>query len=74
MSLAPQVVRFIRARKPAEVSRPRVPLTLYGVAVYRVTKGGDFDLKTWTGHGGVAYTLDVERGAIRSNQAGGGIY
>jgi len=67
-------VYFIRARKPAEVSRPGIPLTLYGVAVYRVSKGGDFDLKTWTGHGGVAYMLDVENGAIRSTQAGGGIY
>jgi hypothetical protein len=44
------------------------------MAVYRVPKGGDFDLKTWTGQGGVAYTLDVENGAIRSTQAGGGIY
>ena len=67
-------VYFIRARKPAEVSKPGVPLTFHGVSVYRVPKGGDFDLKTWTGHGGVAYTLDVEGGAIRSNQAGGGIY
>jgi hypothetical protein len=64
----------MRARKPAEASRSGLPLTLYGVAVYRVSKGGDFDLKTWTGHGGVAYALDVENGAIRSTQAGGGIY
>jgi cyanophycinase-like exopeptidase len=67
-------VYFIRARKPCEVSRPGAPLTLYGVAVYRVSRGGDFDLKTWTGHGGVAYMLDVENGAIRSSQAGGGVY
>ena len=67
-------VYFIRARKPAEVLKPGAPLTIHGVAVYRVPKGGDFDLKTWTGHGGVAYTLDVESGAIRSTQPGGGIY
>ena len=67
-------VYFIRARKPCEVSRPGAPLTLYGVAAYRVSRGGDFDLKTWTGHGGVAYMLDVENGAIRSSQAGGGVY
>jgi hypothetical protein len=42
--------------------------------VYRVPKGGDFDLRAWTGHGGVAYTLDVENGAIRSTQPGGSIY
>ena len=67
-------VYFIRARKPAEVCQPGTPLTFHGVAVYRVPQGGDFDLKAWTGHGGVAYTLDVENGAIRSTQPGGGIY
>jgi cyanophycinase len=67
-------VYFIRARKPAEVSKPGVPLTFHGLAVYRVPKGGDFDLKAWTGHGGVAYSLDVEGGVVRSNQPGGGIY
>jgi cyanophycinase len=67
-------VYFIRARKPAEVCKPGTPLTFHDVAVYRVPKGGDFDLKTWTGHGGVAYTLNVENGSIRSSQPGGGIY
>jgi cyanophycinase len=67
-------VYFIRARRPPEVLKPGSPLTFRGLAVYGVPKGGDFDLRTWTGHGGVAYTLDVEAGAVRSNQAGGGIY
>jgi cyanophycinase len=67
-------VYFLRARKPAEVCKPGAPLTFHGVAVYRVPKGGDFDLKAWTGHGGVAYTLAVENGAIRSTQAAGAIY
>jgi cyanophycinase-like exopeptidase len=67
-------VYFIRARKPAEVCKPGVPLTFRGVAVYRVPKGGDFDLGAWTGHGGVAYRLDVEDGVIRSTQPGGDIY
>jgi cyanophycinase len=67
-------VYFIRVRKPAEVLKHGVPLTFHGVAVYRVAKGGGFDLRAWTGNGGVAYTLDVENGAIRSTQPGGGIY
>jgi cyanophycinase-like exopeptidase len=67
-------VYFLRARKAAEVCKAGTPLTFRGVAVYRVPKGGDFDLKTWGGHGGVAYTLDVVNGVIGSSQVGGGIY
>jgi cyanophycinase len=67
-------VYFVRARKAAEVCKPGVPLTFRGLAVYRVPKGGDFNLKTWTGHGGTAYTLDVEAGTIHSSQPAGAIY
>jgi len=67
-------VYFLRARKPAEVCKAGTPLTFRGVEVYRAGKGGDFDLKTWSGHGGVAYTLDVVNGVVRSTQAGGGVY
>jgi cyanophycinase len=67
-------VYFVRARKAAEVCRPGVPLTFHGVSVYRVGKGSGFDLKTWTGRGGTAYLLDVDKGTIRSTQAGGGVY
>jgi len=67
-------VYFIRARKAADVCKSGAPLTFRNVTVYRVSKGGDFDLKTWIGHGGVAYSLDVEEGALRSSQPGGAIY
>jgi cyanophycinase len=67
-------VYFLRARKPAEICKPGTPLTFRGVEVYRAPKGGDFDLKTWTGHGGVGYTLDVMSGSVRSTQPGGSIY
>jgi cyanophycinase len=67
-------VYFLRARKAAEVCKAGTPLTIHGITVYRVARGGDFDLKSWTGHKGSAYTLDVERGAIRSTQADGSIY
>jgi hypothetical protein len=42
--------------------------------VYRVTTGGHFNLKAWSGDGGSAYTLAVENGKITSTQAGRGIY
>jgi len=67
-------VFMIRARKPAEILKPGTPLTFHAISVYRIPRGGDFDLQTWTGHGGAAYTLDVENGAIHSTQSGGGIY
>jgi cyanophycinase len=67
-------VYFVRTRNEAEVCRPGRPLTARGVEVYRVPSGGDFDLKAWTGHGGTAYTLDVENGVVRSSQPGGSIY
>jgi len=67
-------VYFVRARKAAAICKPGVPLTFHGLEVYRAPKGGAFDLKTWTGRGGTAYTLDVENGVIRSTQASGEIY
>lgn len=67
-------VYFLRARKPAEVCKPATPLTFRGVDVYRIPKAGDFDLKTWTGHGGVGYRLDVVNGAVHSTQPGGAVY
>jgi hypothetical protein len=56
------------------VCRPGTPLTFGGVAVYRVRAKGSFDLKSWRGTGGDAYTLAVENGVIRSTQAGESIY
>jgi cyanophycinase len=65
---------FVRARQPAEICKPGVPLTARGFEVYRLAAGGDFDLKTWKGQGGAAYTLNVEAGVVTSTQAGGSIY
>jgi len=63
-------VYFIRARNAASICKPGTPLTMGGISVYRVGKGGDFDIKSWSGHGGVAYTFEVESGVIHSSQAG----
>lgn len=67
-------VYYIRARHRAEVCKPGVPLTLRHVEVYRVPKGGTFDVKKWSGSGGMAYLLDVDKGAIRSSQPDSSIY
>ena len=44
------------------------------MSVYRVKPGSTFNLRTWTGTGGTAYTLNVEAGALSSTQPGGSIY
>ena len=44
------------------------PLVMKDVAVYKVPAGGTFDIPTWKGTGGVAYTVSVENGVVTSNR------
>jgi cyanophycinase len=65
-------VYFLRRSGPAEVCQSGVPLTYRNVTVYRISPGGTFDLDTWTGTGGISYTLSAEAGALSSSN--GSIY
>lgn len=65
---------FLQAPGPAQVLADRTPLSYFNVGVYKVPQGGTFNLSTWTGAGGVAYTLNVNAGSLTSTQAGGSIY
>lgn len=65
---------FLQAPGPAQVLADKTPLTYLNIGVYKVPQGGTFNLSTWTGTGGVAYTLNVNNGALTSTQAGGNIY
>jgi len=65
---------FLQAPGPAEILMPKVTLTYHNIGVYKVPQGATFSLSTWNGSGGVAYTLNVDAGAITSTQAGGNIY
>lgn len=65
---------FLQAPGPAQVIAGGVPLTYLNIAVYKVPQGGTFNFSTWTGTGGVAYTLNVNNGVVTSTQAGGNIY
>jgi cyanophycinase len=65
---------FLQAPGPAQVLADRTPLTYLNIGVYKVPQGGTFNFSTWTGTGGVAYTLNVNNGAVTSTQAGGNIY
>ena len=60
---------FLRPTQAPEVCKPGVALTFRGVSVYRVAAGGHFDLTSWKGDGGTAYSLSVENGRIVSSQA-----
>ena len=58
--------RSLRERSAPYVSR---------VSVFTdVPAGGHFDLPSWTGEGGTAYSLSVVQGKIESTQIGKGIY
>ncbi len=61
---------FLRPTRGPEVCEKGVPLTFRGISVYRVSAGGHFDLGSWTGDGGMAYSLSVERGKVESARAG----
>ena len=65
---------FLQAPGPAQVLAEKTPLTYFNVGVYKVPQGGTFNFSTWTGTGGVAYTLNVNTGSLTSTQAGGNIY
>jgi cyanophycinase len=59
---------FMRSTAPPERCAPGQPLTFRGVDVYRVGPGGRFDLNTWTGADGIAYTLSAENGKLVSSR------
>jgi cyanophycinase-like exopeptidase len=61
-------VYFMSADKAPARCEKGQPLTFGPVAVYRVPPGGRFDLKTWAGEGGIAYTLSAEAGVLRSSR------
>ncbi|HEU4769338.1 MAG TPA: cyanophycinase [Pyrinomonadaceae bacterium] len=65
---------FLQAPGPAQVVADDTPLTYLNIGVYKLPQGGTFNFSTWTGTGGVAYTLNVNNGLVTSTQAGGEIY
>ena len=65
---------FLQAPGPAQVLAEKTPMTYLNIGVYKLPQGGTFDFSTWTGTGGVAYTLNVNNGTVTSTQAGGNIY
>jgi len=67
-------VYFVQAPAKPEVCRAGTPLTYLNLSVYKLREGGAFNVRTWTGAGGTAYTLSVREGVLSSTQGHGAIY
>lgn len=65
---------FIRPTQTPETCERGQPLTFRTISVYRISAGGKFDLSSWSGRGGAAYSLSVVNGKVEDTQAGGSIY
>jgi cyanophycinase len=65
---------FLQPTKRPAVCRDGMPLDFRDVVAYHVPSGGQFDLISWSGHGGTKYALSVENGAIHSTQPESGVY
>jgi len=66
---------FLRAPGKPEQCSAGVPLTMRNVAVYRLNAGaGEFNVKSWTGSGGVKYQLSAENGVLKSTLPGDQVY
>src|SRR5450755_56099 len=67
-------VYFLRPTIAPDVCKNAQPLTFRNISVYRVPAGGHFNLMSWTGDGGTAYSLSVEKGKIQGVQADKSVY
>lgn len=66
---------FLHAPGRPEECRAHTPLTYRGISVYRLSAGsGRFDLSSWHGSGGTAYTIFAKDGALASTLPSGAIY
>ena len=66
---------FLHAAGLPEQCRVNTPLTYRNISVYRVRAGtGNFDVASWTGSGGTAYTISADNGMLSSSQPDRAIY
>lgn len=64
---------FLEPNSAASRLQADVPLSLSNVSVQKVTAGGAFNLRAWTGEA-QPYTLDVKAGVIHSSRPDGSVY
>ncbi|MGH8221796.1 MAG: cyanophycinase [Woeseiaceae bacterium] len=61
-------VYFLRPSRPPDRCEPQSPLTFLDIDVYRLGPGGQFNLLSWQGTGGIVYRLSAEAGLLRSSR------
>jgi cyanophycinase len=67
-------IYFIHPTQAPKVCREKTPLTFQKLEVYHGPAGSHFDLNSWTGQGGKAYSLSVDGGIVSSTQTGNALY
>jgi cyanophycinase len=67
-------VYFLQVTDAPEVCKPGQALTLRNIAAYHAPTGATFDVRSWSGDGGEAYSISVEAGEIRSSRAANAVY
>jgi cyanophycinase len=66
---------FLHAPGLPQVCTANTPLTYNDIAVYRLSAGsGRFDIASWKGSGGTAYTISAKDGVLSSTLANNQIY
>ena len=66
---------FLQAPGAPQVCQPGTPVTYQNISVYRITpSSGTFNVVTWTGSGGTAYSVSANAGVMSSTQPGGSLY
>jgi cyanophycinase len=66
---------FLRTPGSPELCAPNTALTYRNISVYRLTAAsGQFNVKSWTGNGGLEYRLSAENGVLKSSLPGNQIY
>jgi cyanophycinase len=65
---------FMRSTQRPEVCKADTPLTFRGIEVQSLSAGQRFNVADWSSKDGVAYTLSVEGGVIKSSLPDGSIY
>jgi cyanophycinase len=67
-------VYFLQVTEAPAVCRAAQPLTLLNVAAYHAPTGAVFDVRSWSGDGGEAYSISVVSGQIQTSRAGNAVY
>jgi cyanophycinase len=67
-------VYFLQVTDAPAVCKPGQALTVRNIAAYHAPTGVTFDVRSWSGDGGEAYSISVEAGQIHTSRAANAVY